>query len=62
MQHSQPTITGHGFAAQGEIYGKTAAQLAVGAVRLAVAGAGLTFGATDWGTRPDEAHGVFQGP
>src|SRR5580693_1469164 len=43
MPQSQPAIAGLGLTAQGKVYGKTAAQFAAEAVRLAVADAGLSL-------------------
>ena len=47
MPHSQPAIAGLGLTEQGKVYGKTAAQFAADAVRLAVADAGLGLGDLD---------------
>jgi 3-oxoacyl-[acyl-carrier-protein] synthase III len=47
MPQSQPAIAGLGLTAQGKVYGKTAAQFAAEAVRLAVADAGLSLGDLD---------------
>jgi acetyl-CoA acetyltransferase len=47
MPQSQTAIAGLGITAQGRVYGKTAAQFAAEAVRLAVTDAGLTLGDLD---------------
>jgi acetyl-CoA acetyltransferase len=47
MPHIEPAIAGLGITAQGKVYGKTAAQFAAEAVRLATADAGLELGDLD---------------
>lgn len=47
MTGSQPAIAGLGITEQGKVYGKTAAQFAAQAVRLAAADAGLALGDLD---------------
>jgi acetyl-CoA acetyltransferase len=47
MPQSQPAIAGLGITEQGKVYGRTAAQFAAAAVRLAVADAGLALGDLD---------------
>jgi acetyl-CoA acetyltransferase len=47
MPQGQPAIAGLGITEQGKVYGRTAAQFAAEAVRLAVADAGLALGDLD---------------
>src|SRR6202012_2675498 len=47
MPQNQPAIAGLGITAQGKVYGRTAAQFAAEAVRLAVTDAGLALGDVD---------------
>src|ERR1700749_2842803 len=47
MPQSQAAIAGLGITAQGKVYGRTAAQFAAEAVRLAAADAGLALGDVD---------------